>query len=190
MSDGDYGVQITLSLPPNAPYEKGSMLNVRGTSSGAVRLHFGEMGFTEEEINSLIEQFKKNALGSAAAVSIPDPQVAAQEAAALEALQTQLGATPIVTPPPAVAPTAAVAAPAPAPAANPAAGAAMPPKVDGSQVGGSPGFQYPLFPGGTTIGGPCPKCGVRTFRQLAFVKPNGDAVPEYWRCPNARNHPK
>jgi len=189
-----YAAILKINLPPDEQYHSGHSLILQADGPGQLGLLLQELDQTQSTILGRIRDFAKatDAVAPAAVLTAavpPSPYVASTVTSAqpatltVEQVAAQLGANvPATTagPPPQPAPV-------PAPAGAAQSGFRSAPKVDGSQVGGSPGQQYPQ---GAQLGGPCPKCSVVTWWQEAFVKPDGDAVPAYWRCPNAKNHPK
>lgn len=126
-------------------------------------------------VQGVLERIKGNQkVGPDAAAQIVQQAVTAPVAVAQPT-------APVVQAPVApTAPTAPVVPIATAPSAQPA--------LLGPVMAPTPGQDYQ---GSTTFGHQCPKCGVTTYLQPAGTNQRtGESFDAYWRCPNAKNHPK
>ncbi len=198
-----YPAILKINLPPEAEYHSGHSLILQGQDLGQIQLMLTAAEQITDPILKRIIDFAKGG-------AVPTPATApALAESAVAPVGPTVPATAPVSPPVTltveqvaamlgaqVAPQVVVGqAAAAAQAATPVAPAPVTPpaqapqnRVDGSTCGGTPGQQYPA---GSQMGGPCPKDSVITFWQPPGKNfQTGETFDGYWRCPNAKNHPK
>jgi len=209
MSDEQYRVSLRINLPPDAQFQQGHSLILEGDDLGQIQLMLAAADTVTDPIIRRILDYAKAGGSAAAAPATPAPPAAGtvQVLTAEQAAQAMGVPAPVILPPPVPAPVgAAPTGPpvAPQPVQVPLPYPQGPPPVpmtpgqplnlvDGGQVGGTPGQRYPANPGGgqLSLGGPCPRCGVVTYWQPPGTNfQTGQPYQGYYRCPNAKNHPK
>ena len=186
---------VKLNLPPDAEYQQGDSIILQADDLGQIDLM---LTASETVMSPLLRRILDKLIGAPAPQSVvmsapvvSAPMTADQAAAAIQGMTN----APPAQQQPVVVQPAPVPQTAPAPVAQPVVQQqpGTNPMVDGAQVGGTPGQRYPVTPGNgpLQLGQPCGKCGVTTYWQPPGQNhTTGQAFQGYYRCPNAKNHPK